>query len=66
MGDYQLPVVPMTETEKAYLLNNLGVIALRRGQREVARGLFAAAVETHPQYYAAAASRLASLDPAEY
>jgi tetratricopeptide (TPR) repeat protein len=66
MGDYQLPAVPMTETERAYLLNNLGVIAERGGQREVARGLFAAAVEAHPQHYAAAASRLAALQPAEY
>ncbi len=64
MGDYQLPAVPMTETEKGYLLNNLGVIARRNGQPELARGLFAAAVETHPQHYAAAASRLAALEPA--
>jgi Flp pilus assembly protein TadD len=66
MGDYQLPAVPMTETERAYLLNNLGVIAQRSGRIEVARGLFAAAVEAHPQHYAAAASRLAALEPAEY
>lgn len=66
MGDYQLPAVPMTETEKAYLLNNLGVIAQRSGRSEVARGLFAAAVEAHPQHYAAAASRLAALEPAGY
>jgi Flp pilus assembly protein TadD len=66
MGDYQLPAVPMTETEKAYLLNNLGVIAERSGQPEIARGLFAAAVEAHPQHYAAAASRLSALEPAEF
>lgn len=66
MGDYRLPAVPMTETERAYMLNNLGVIAERNGQLELARGLFAAAVEAHPQHYAAAASRLAELEPAEY
>jgi Flp pilus assembly protein TadD len=66
MGEYQLPAVPMTETEKAYMLNNLGVIAERNGQVELARGLFAAAVEAHPQHYAAAASRLAALEPAEF
>jgi Tfp pilus assembly protein PilF len=55
----------MTETEKALLLNNLGVIALRTGRTDVAKGLFAEAVETHPQHYAAAASRLAALESAE-
>ncbi len=64
-GDFRLPAVPMTETEKAMLLNNLGVIALRTGRTDVAKGLFAAAVETHPQHYAAAASRLAALESGE-
>lgn len=64
-GDFRLPAVPMTETEKAILLNNLGVIALRTDRTDIAKGLFAAAVETHPQHYAAAASRLAALESAE-
>jgi Flp pilus assembly protein TadD len=63
-GDFQLPAVPMTEAERAILLNNLGVIALRSGRTDIAKGLFAAAVETHPQHYAAAASRLAALESA--
>lgn len=61
-GNFQLPIVPMTETEKAIILNNLGVIAQRRGKTKIARGLFVAAVETHPQHYEAAASRLAALE----
>lgn len=61
-GNYQLPLVPMTETEKALILNNLGLIAARKGETRVARGLFAAAVETHPQHYQAAADRLAALE----
>ena len=61
-GNFELPVVPMTETEKAIILNNLGVIALRQGNTKAARGLFVAAVETHPQHYEAAASRLAALE----
>lgn len=61
-GNYRLPVVPMTDQEKATILNNLGVIAMRRGQRNVAKGLFAEAVETHPQYYQGAADRLAALE----
>lgn len=63
-GDFTLPPIPMTETEKAYILNNLGLIAMRRGENEIARGLFAAAIESHPQHYAAAASRLAALEAA--
>ena len=61
-GNYQLPVVPMTEKEKAIILNNLGLIALRKGEKRIAKGLFAAAVDTHPQHYGAAADRLAALE----
>ena len=61
-GNYQLPVVPMTETEKAIMLNNLGVIAVRRGEAKIAKGLFVAAVETHPQHYEEAAGRLSALE----
>lgn len=61
-GNYQLPIVPMTETEKAIILNNLGLIALRKGQQKIAKGLFAAAVDAHPQHYGAAATRLAALE----
>ncbi len=61
-GNYQLPIVPMTETEKAIILNNLGVIAVRRGEKNIAKGLFVAAVETHPQHYEAAAGRLSALE----
>ena len=61
-GNFQLPVVPMTEKEKAIILNNLGLIALRKGEKRIAKGLFAAAVDTHPQHYGAAADRLAALE----
>jgi len=61
-GRYDLPLIPMTETEKATLLNNLGIIAMRRGETGIAKGLFAAAVEAHPQYYQGASDRLAALE----
>src|SRR5699024_249410 len=60
-GDFRLPPVPMTEVEEAYILNNLGVIALRKGRKDIARGLFAAAIEAHPRHYAAAARRLEAI-----
>ena len=61
-GDYQVPVMPLTDVERAQILNNLGVIALRRDDTRIARGLFAEAVATHPQHYQAAADRLAALE----
>lgn len=60
--DYTLPLVPLTDEERAILLNNLGIIAMRQGDERIAQGLFAAAVDAHPQYYAAAADKLAALE----
>ncbi|MEL7465872.1 MAG: tetratricopeptide repeat protein [Pseudomonadota bacterium] len=61
-GEYRLPLVTMSEEERATMLHNVGVIALRRGDGEQAKGLFTMAVETHPRYYAAAAEKLAALE----
>ncbi len=61
-GEYSLPLVPLNDAEKAVLLNNLGIIAMRQGQEQIARGLFAAAVDAHPEHYPAAANKLAALD----
>ncbi len=61
-GNYSVPLVPLTEHEKAVILNNLGIIAMRRGDEKIAKGLFAAAVDTSPQYYASAADKLALLE----
>jgi hypothetical protein len=60
--DYRLPLVPLSDEERAILLNNLGIIAMRQGDERIARGLFAAAVDAHPQYYAGAADKLAVLE----
>jgi len=61
-GEYSLPLVPMTDKEKAVLLNNMGIVAMRSGNEKVAKGLFAAAVDANPQYYAGAANKLATLE----
>lgn len=61
-GEYTLPLVPLNDQEKAMLLNNLGIIAMRQGDERMAKGLFAAAVDLHPQHYAGAADRLAALE----
>ena len=61
-GHYNLPLVPLSDKARAVLLNNLGIIAMRQGDERIARGLFAAAVDAHPQYYASAADKLALLE----
>jgi Flp pilus assembly protein TadD len=61
-GEFTLPLVPLTDEEKAILMNNLGIIAMRKGEERVAKGLFAAAVQAHPRHYDAAADRLAALE----
>ncbi len=61
-GEYNLPLVPLNDEERAVLLNNLGIIAMRRGDEKIARGLFAAAVDAHPQHYSGAADKLAALE----
>ncbi|MEM9782387.1 MAG: tetratricopeptide repeat protein [Pseudomonadota bacterium] len=60
-GEYRLPLVPMTAEERAIISHNLGQIALQRGEKRVAKGLFAQAVDLHPRYYEAAADQLAQL-----
>lgn len=59
---YKLPVIPMTEIEESQLLYNLGVIAARNNDIDVARGLFELAIETHPQHFPEAVDNLAALD----
>lgn len=61
-GEYRLPLVSLSEEERATLLHNVGVIALRRGDTSQAKGLFTMALEAHPRFYPAAAEKLAALE----
>lgn len=60
-GTYALPVVPLSEEERAQIYHNMALVALRREEVDIARGLLELAVETHPRYFAAAANKLAAL-----
>ncbi len=60
--NYDLPVVQMTQTERAELLYTAGLAAIKQGDNTVGKGLLAQAVETHPQHFEAAARSLAALD----
>ncbi|MEL6234476.1 MAG: tetratricopeptide repeat protein [Pseudomonadota bacterium] len=60
-GKFRLPVIPMNEEERAQLLHNLAVIALRQGKEEVGRGLLEEAVATHPRHFEPAINKLEAL-----
>ncbi len=59
---YDLPVVAMTQIERAELLYTAGLAAIKQGDIVVGKGLLEQAVETHPQHFEAAARSLAALD----
>lgn len=61
-GNYSLPVVPMSQVERAQLLHTLGLAAVKRGDVETGKGLFRDALETHPQHFEPAARSLAALE----
>ena len=59
---YRLPVIPMTESEEAQLLYNVGIVAVRQGDIDVGKGLFETAVDIHPEHFPEAQQALAQLD----
>ncbi|WP_372836552.1 tetratricopeptide repeat protein [Puniceibacterium confluentis] len=61
-GNYVLPVIPMSQIERAQLLHTLGLSAVKRGDVETGKTLFRDAIDTHPQYFEAATRSLAALE----
>jgi Flp pilus assembly protein TadD len=59
---YDMPVVEMTQTERAELLYTLALTAVKQGDVNVGKGLMEEAVETHPQHFEAAARSLEALE----
>ncbi len=60
--NYTLPVLPMTQLERAQLLHTLGLSAVKQGDVETAKGLLRDAVEIHPQHFEEAVRSLAALE----
>ncbi|HEY9020459.1 MAG TPA: tetratricopeptide repeat protein [Paracoccaceae bacterium] len=60
--NYSMPVVPMTQLERAQLLHTAGLSAVKQGDVETAKGLLRDAVETHPQHFDEAVRSLAALE----
>lgn len=59
---YTLPIVPMTQVERAQLLHTMGLAAIKQGDVQTGKGLLQQAIDTHPQYFEAAERSLQALD----
>ncbi len=60
--DYTLPVIPMTQSERAQLLHTMALSAIKRGDVETGKGLLREAIDTHPQHFEAAVRSLRALE----
>ncbi len=59
---YDMPIIDMTQTERAMLLYTAALSAIKQGDVATGRSLLQEAVDTHPQYFEEAARALATLD----
>nr|WP_235439195.1 tetratricopeptide repeat protein [Candidatus Rhodobacter lobularis] len=59
---YELPVVPMTQIERAQLLHTLALSAIKTGDVSIGEGLLKEAIETHPRHFEAAVRSLRALE----
>lgn len=59
---YDLPVIKMTQIERAQLLYTMALTAIKQGDVQIGKGLLQEAIDTHPQYFEAAERSLAALD----
>ncbi|MGR3199009.1 tetratricopeptide repeat protein [Pseudooceanicola sp.] len=60
--NYSLPVIPMTQVERAQLLQTLGLTAVKQGDVETGKGLLRDAIATHPQHFEEAVRALSALE----
>lgn len=61
-GNYSLPMVRMTQQERAMLLYTLAIAAIRKGDVTIGRTLLEEAIDTHPQHYDDAVRALRALE----
>ncbi|MGI1660762.1 tetratricopeptide repeat protein [Palleronia sp. KMU-117] len=59
---YDMPIIPMTQTEKAQLLHTLALSAIKQGDVTTGKALLNDAIETHPQHFEAAVRSLEALE----
>ena len=61
-GQFSLPLVQMTQIERAQLLHTAALAAIRQGEVDVGRGLLSEAIDTHPQHFEAAVRAMRALN----
>ena len=61
-GKYDLPVVTMTQVERAQLLYTLGLSAVKSGDVTIGKGLIKESIDTHPQHFETAVRSLRALE----
>lgn len=59
---YDLPVLQMSQTERAQLLHTLGLSAVKQGDVSTGKTLLQEAIATHPQHFEAAVRSLRALN----
>ena len=59
---YDVPVIQMTQIERAQLLHTLGLSAVKQGDLATGKGLLREAIDTHPQHFEAAVRSLRALE----
>ncbi len=62
--NYALPVVPMSQIERAQLLHTLALSAIKQGDVQIGKGLLRDAIDTHPQHFEEAVRALRALERA--
>ena len=60
--NYDLPIVPMTQTERAQLLYTLALGAIKQGDVTIGKSLLRQAIDTSPQHFEAAVRSLEALE----
>lgn len=60
--NYTLPVVPMTQTERAQLMHTMALAAIKQNDVSMGKSLLTDAISTHPQYFEEAARALEALE----
>jgi Flp pilus assembly protein TadD len=60
--NYSLPVIPMSQTERAQLLHTMALSAVKQGDVETGKTLLREAINTHPQHFDEAVRSLRALE----
>ncbi len=59
---YEMPVVQMTQVERAQLLHTAALSAIKQGDLNTGKSLLQEAIDTHPQFFDAAVRSLEALE----